>query len=342
MSAEHKLLFTSRKYREHITFWKPKIAAVAAGFSFSGIGLSGPNAAGVEKSYEFTLEGQVAGMLGRMAHQEDRGIFVLILSAINIVFSRCSTQQRVVVKTPRYRKDAEEERYTSEVLLVQEIDEDLSLREFIIAVQKNVSQSYKYQNLPLSSISEGDRSIEPAIHIFVRFARVHEAEQSQKRYGLTIEIDREGDSVSFRFIYDEQLFDETLIQAIATSLRSVLSAFSNTDQKVKVIDLLSNREPEPARNVGENSRCKETLNRLFEKQVEIAPEAIALTLGNAQLTYGELNQRANQVAHHLQRLGVGPDVLVAVALERSMEMIVALLGVLKAGSLVFPGEYIYN
>jgi len=79
-----------------------------------------------------------------------------------------------------------------------------------------------------------------------------------------------------------------------------------------------------------------SIHQMFEAQVERTPEAIAIVFEDQQLTYRQLNQRANQLAHHLQALGVGPDVMVGVYLERSPEMIVGLLGILKAGGAYVP------
>ncbi len=79
-----------------------------------------------------------------------------------------------------------------------------------------------------------------------------------------------------------------------------------------------------------------TLVELFECQVEKSPETPAVVMGEASLSYGELNVRANQLAHHLIGLGVGPETLVGVCLERSLELVVSLLGVLKAGGAYVP------
>ena len=78
------------------------------------------------------------------------------------------------------------------------------------------------------------------------------------------------------------------------------------------------------------------VHQLFEEQVERTPDAVALVFQDQQLTYGELNIRGNQLAHYLRKLGVGPDALVAICVERSVEMIVGLLGILKAGGAYVP------
>src|SRR5439155_13046779 len=80
---------------------------------------------------------------------------------------------------------------------------------------------------------------------------------------------------------------------------------------------------------------------LFERQVEQTPGAVAVLSGKRQLTYGELNKRANQLAHYLRRVGVGPDTLVGICMERSVEMVVGLLGILKAGGAYVPLDPTY-
>jgi non-ribosomal peptide synthetase component F len=80
-------------------------------------------------------------------------------------------------------------------------------------------------------------------------------------------------------------------------------------------------------------RC---IHALFEEQVARAPEAVAVVFEDQQLTYGELNARANQLAHHLIALGVGPEVLVGICMERSLELVIGLLGILKAGGAYVP------
>src|SRR4028118_1305289 len=83
------------------------------------------------------------------------------------------------------------------------------------------------------------------------------------------------------------------------------------------------------------------IHQLFEAQVEQTPDAVAVVFGDEQLTYKELNQRANQLAHHLGNLGVGPEVLVGICVERSLEMVVGLLGILKAGGAYVPLDPAY-
>src|SRR5207302_6719054 len=87
-----------------------------------------------------------------------------------------------------------------------------------------------------------------------------------------------------------------------------------------------------------NDKC---IHELFEAQVERSPDALALVFEDKQLTYGELNTKADQLGHYLRKVGVGPEVLVGICVERSLEMVIGLLGILKAGGAYVPLEPSY-
>ena len=115
---------------------------------------------------------------------------------------------------------------------------------------------------------------------------------------------------------------------------------ANPDEQLAALPLLSDGERQhllyelnETATADAHGNC---LQELFEAQVELRPEAVALVYGDSQLSYEELNSRANQVAHYLREQGVGPDTLVGLCVERSLEMVVGLLGILKAGGAYVP------
>src|SRR5437667_4402655 len=107
-------------------------------------------------------------------------------------------------------------------------------------------------------------------------------------------------------------------------------------QRIGPIDMALAREPS-----GRDSRETDFAHRLFEEQATRAPNQLAVICKDGQLTYGELNRRAHQLAHSLRSMGVGPNTLVAISIERSLEMVVGILGVLKAGGAYVPLDPAY-
>jgi amino acid adenylation domain-containing protein len=140
--------------------------------------------------------------------------------------------------------------------------------------------------------------------------------------------------------YNTDLFDATTIERMLGHLQSLLQGIaSNPQQRLAELPLLT--ETERRQLLWWNQTAApypedQCIHQLFEAQVEQQPEAVAVTFEAQHLSYRELNRRANKVAHYLQRLGVGPERLVGICMERSIEMVVALLGVLKAGGAYLP------
>ncbi|KAB8334017.1 AMP-binding protein, partial [Scytonema tolypothrichoides VB-61278] len=162
----------------------------------------------------------------------------------------------------------------------------------------------------------------------------------QTNYPLTV-IAQPGVELSLRFMYDTQRFESASVTRMMEHFQTLLQGFvANPDQKLSQLPLLSASEQQQILvewNSTEAPYPKELcLHELFEEQVQKTPDVVAVVFEDERLTYSELNTKANQLAHYLLELGVGPEVLVGVCVERSVEMVVALLGILKAGGAYVP------
>jgi len=166
------------------------------------------------------------------------------------------------------------------------------------------------------------------------------------QFDLTLMMAEVDGALSASWQYNTDLFDAATITRTAKHFQTLLEGIV-TDPKKLVSDLLLLTDSEQLQLLQEwnatfaDYSSNYCLHQLFETQVEQTPDAVAVVFVEEQLTYQELNQRANQLAHHLQVLGVKPEVLVGIYLERSPEMIVSLLGVLKAGAAYVPLDPTY-
>ena len=167
-----------------------------------------------------------------------------------------------------------------------------------------------------------------------------EQESPIARFDLTLSMVETAEGLVGAWQYNTDLFDGSTIERMATHFQNLLSAIvANPHQAVGELPLLSAAERHQLLvewNQTESAYPTQCIHQLFEQQVERTPDAVALVFEHQHLTYQQLNQRANQLAHHLQTLGVGPEVLVGICLERSLEMVVGLLGILKAGAAYLP------
>ena len=136
--------------------------------------------------------------------------------------------------------------------------------------------------------------------------------------------------------YDTAVYDAEAARRLAAQLEMILRGFvGDPDRRVSSLSIVTEAEREQVNATATTVR-QTCLHELFEAQADRTPQAIAVRHGDVALTYGELEQRANRLAHRLVALGVGPDVLVALCLERSIDLIVAMLAVLKAGGGYVP------
>ncbi len=150
-----------------------------------------------------------------------------------------------------------------------------------------------------------------------------------------------GPKLLIKILFDSRRFDDSTVQRMLGHLMTLLKNFTaRPEQRVSSIPLLTDAEyhqlivewNDTAMDFPEDL-C---LHQLFESQVEQNPDAIAVIYGEQQLTYRELNERANQLAHYLQKKGVGPDVMVGICIERCLDVVVGLVGILKAGGAYVP------
>ncbi|WP_109514477.1 non-ribosomal peptide synthase/polyketide synthase, partial [Pseudomonas ovata] len=162
----------------------------------------------------------------------------------------------------------------------------------------------------------------------------------QTNYALTLLIGL-GDELCFNYSYAQARFDDSAMARLAGQLKQLLVSFAQ-DAELPVGELSLLSEAERSLILCDWNRTdvaypgEQCIHTLIEASVAQTPEAIAVIFGDRQLTYGELNRQANRLGHYLIESGVGPDVLVGIAVERSIEMVVGLLGILKAGGAYVP------
>jgi amino acid adenylation domain-containing protein len=195
---------------------------------------------------------------------------------------------------------------------------------------------FVFENLPVgSSYQTGNGSLE---------IRSDRGLGSTTGYPLTVLISP-GSQLTVQFVYDRSRFDLETIRGMLTHYQTLLESLPlNTDQPIAGVPMLTEPEREQILhewNATRAERSAESLIDLFEKQVQLTPETTAVVFAGEQLSYGELNARANQLAHHLFRLGVTPDARVGICIERGLEMVVGVLGTLKAGAAYVPLDPTY-
>ena len=317
-----------------------------------------------------TLPESLTQALKELSRQEGTTLFMVLLGAFQVLLSRYSGQEDIAVGTPiagRTRAETEEliGFFVNTLVMRTDLSGDPSFREVLSRVREVALGAYDHQDLPFEKLveelqPERDLSRVPLSQVFFALQNVpqealklpnlalerQKVESGTVKFDLSFFMSEEEQGLKGRLVYNADLFDDATIERMLGHLQTLLKGIvEDPDQHLSELPLLSEAERhqllfewnETATEYPRD-RC---VHELFEEQVERTPDAVAVVFEDEQLTYRELNRRANQLAHHLRALGVGPEVLVGICVERSLEMVVGLLGILKAGgSLRSAGPFV--
>jgi amino acid adenylation domain-containing protein len=297
-------------------------------------------------------------------------LFMTMLGAFQTLLMRYSGQEEIVVGTPIANRTRGEVEgligfFVNTLVLRVEVSGGASFTELVERVKEVSLGAYAHQELPFEKLVEElepERSLSHTPLFQVMFSmqnapaqtlqlphltvKTLEMETGTAKFDLVLDIQETEQGLIAALEYNTDLFDAGTIERMLGHFRNLLQGIVvNPEQRLLDLPLLADEERQQLLARWNDTRSAYPKNlcvqQLFAAQAARSPDAIAITCGAEQLTYRELNERANQLAHYLRGLGVGPEALVGVLLERSIEMVVALLGVLKAGGAYVPLDPTY-
>ena len=313
----------------------------------------------------FELSKELSAKLTLAARQRGASVFMVLLAAFQVLLSRYCGQDDILVGIPvagRTRTEFEGliGYFANQLVLRMKFAGEPTFND-LIDQMKNVSfDAFEHQEMPLDRLVQElnpDRSLShnPLFHVLfslrnyqkqeLELAGLDKAEFSStagqaSKFDLSMFVTEGGEQISGWIEYNVDLFDESTIVRMAGHYESLLErAIANPTHPIFRLPLLT--APELEQLSGWNATDHDfprtrTLHSFIEEQVLRTPEAMALVVGSETLSFRELNERSNQLARYLMQRGVVPEMLVGVCVERSFEMVVALLGVMKAGGIYVP------
>ncbi|MGF1937144.1 MAG: amino acid adenylation domain-containing protein [Nostoc sp. ChiQUE02] len=314
----------------------------------------------------FLLDSDLTQRLKQLSQESETTLFMTLLAAFLVLLSRYSGQLDIVVGSPianRNSKSVEQLMgfFANTLALRGNLSGNPSFADFLAQVRQTTLSAYAHQDLPFEMLVEKlqpDRDLSRNPLVQVLFSLQNTPQSSSNLPGLTIQNMSLPIDVKVRFdlevnfwevpgglegvwCYNTDLFDAATITQIGQHFQPLIKAIvANPKARISELPLLSAAERHQLLVEWNDNQTDyyqdKCIHQLFEEQVKRTPDAVAIVFENQQLTYGELNCRANQLAHYLRSLGVEADVLVGLCVERSPEMIVGMLGILKAGGAYLP------
>lgn len=350
----------SQRFTEHRAYWKEQFKTPAEPLLLprSGNSLPGPS-----DCQSIRLPRSLYRQIEATAASYQASVFHALIAVLTLYFTRTAKVEELVLglgglnrSNARYRNTAG--LFASVIPFRIGLDSDASFGELLVQVMKSLRRSYRYQSFPISEINREARPCSAHRQLFdihlsyerqdydAQFGEIaahtehllHGSEQTPLMlFVRDIQADQD---IRWDFVFNRAYFTPGQIKRMQQHLLHLLRQLVNKpDAKLNTIALAPEAELRKLQAWGEGERVatpNSTLVALFEAQVEHCPQAVAIESGGLRKSYSELNLAANQIAEGLIELGVGPDILVGLICERSIDMLIGLLAILKAGGAYLP------
>jgi amino acid adenylation domain-containing protein len=313
----------------------------------------------------FSFSVSLTNALKQLSQREDATLFMSLLAAFNILLYRYTDQEDILIGSPiANRNRAELEGmlglFVNTLVLRNNLSGNPSFRELLHRVREVTLDAYAHQDLPFEMLveelqPERDLSRNPLYEVM--FVLQNTPSSVQEVSGLTLRtlefdsgtaqldiflsISESEEGLTGCLEYNTDIFDSTTITQLINNFQTLLeNIVANPEQHLSELSLLSASEQEQLLFEFNQTRVDYpqdiSLHQLFEQQVKITPLSIALISESEEVTYHQLNYKVNQLAHYLQKQGVTKETPVALCLERSLDMVVGIIAILKAGGVYIP------
>ena len=348
--------------RAHLLFWQEYLAGAP-----TVLDLPGDHRRPRQQSYRagtqaFELSDDLSAGLRELSRQEQVPLQVTLTAAVAALLCRYTGQEDLLVGLSTSRRSLAGAQkvmgcFRDTVVLRADLRGEPSVRELLARMRQASQAAASHGEVPFDAIvkavqPERDLSCQPLAQVLLTFdpqpprlragwevAQADVRAQTSK-FDLCLEVDERTEGLRGRFIYNRDLFEQETINRMTGHLRMLLTGMvAEPRQRADELDLLADQETEQLLadwSTGPQARAEGSIEELIAGQAKTRPQAVAVVCAGEQLTYRQLNARANQLARYLQSQGAAAEAAVGVCLERSLDQVIALVAILKAGGVYVP------
>ncbi|HEY9767126.1 MAG TPA: amino acid adenylation domain-containing protein [Coleofasciculaceae cyanobacterium] len=317
------------------------------------------------KRETFRFSPQLTKSLKNLSKQENITLFMLLLAAFKTLLYRYSQQTDILVGTPVANRDRLETEsligcFINTIVLRTNLDRNPSFLELLQRIKATTLAAYNHQDLPFEELvkelhPERSQAANPLFQVMFVFQDTPllslqlpgltitplPIDNGIAKFDLTLYIEDTQEELIGFLEYSSDLFHGDTIKRMIANFQTLLAGITtNPTINISQLPILTASERNKLlvewNDTKRDYQLDVCLHQLFETQVAKTPDAVAVVFDDQNLTYSELNHKADRLANYLQQLGVGKDVLVGICLDRSLEMVIGLLGILKAGGAYLP------
>ncbi|MED1960753.1 condensation domain-containing protein, partial [Brevibacillus formosus] len=322
--------------------------------------------------YTKTFSADLLAKLKVLSQESNSTLFMTLLAAFQTLLYRYSGQEDIVVGSPVAGRNRQETEnligfFVNTLALRTNVTGDVTFTELLARVRETALEAYAHQDLPFEKLVDElqlERSLSYSQLFQIMFVLQNfpleeattsgiqltpldsERHLTTSKFDLTLTMREQADGLVASFEYSTDLFDRSTIERMTGHLQNLLEAIiAQPEQSIEKLDLLReserNKQVIELNNTASDYPRDKTVPQLFAETAAQYPNRIAVVAGEEQLTYAELEAKANQLANYLQKQGVEKGTFVGLCVERSSDMLVGMLGILKAGGAYVPLDPAY-
>ncbi|WP_066507710.1 non-ribosomal peptide synthetase [Abyssisolibacter fermentans] len=317
--------------------------------------------------YEYVLNKELSKRIEQFAYENKTTLFTVLLAIYSITLSKYSGQNDLVIGTVTAGRTSEDLQnimgaFIKNIAYRCNLQKEMTFKDYLKGMNTKVVKGFENQDYPIEELidnlnikKEESRNVLFDVMLILqnfehevvqlsdfRFEQYNIGKTTSK-YDITLYVyeDRKNNQLKLHFEYSTRLYKEETIKRISKHLINIINdILKNPQKKISQIDMITQEEKKEIlldfNNTKQEYPHDMTFHELFEKQVKETPNSIAVVYKDEKLTYKELNERANQLARMLRNKGVKQEVVVGIMVERSIEMIIGILGIMKAGGVYLP------
>lgn len=293
------------------------------------------------------LPDEIAALMIKLSNGSDYRLHMIFLAGIAVLLYKYTDIEDIIMGAPIYKQDIEADFINTILPLRIRLARDTTFKELLIGIKKVVTEAVENQNYPMDSLMRelnitSDGMGFPLFGAAVLLQNIHHRKYLDHiNPNLIFIYNRFNDKLEGNIEYNAGLYEKATIESMISRLNHLLSiVLKNLDQKAGELELLSETGREQLlhnfNDTRQEYRSDQTIHGLFMEQVAQNPDKVALVFQDQEITYAGLNKKANSLAGILRRKGVKPDDIVGLMAERSLDMIIGVLGILKAGGAYLP------
>ncbi|ANY69430.1 hypothetical protein BBD42_25305 [Paenibacillus sp. BIHB 4019] len=349
-SYSENMLLTSGKWQQEREYWLSKLDPSAEPNAFEG----DLKDAGLRPGAVDLVKGQIPPELTErllpLCRYSQQGLYAFLLSGVLYLLHRYTGERIVTTGMPSGQQTAENTAPNRLIALQVHVDEALPFKEYIQQVSQTVQEARKYKHIPFQAIirllKHNPEAAVPAFKTVVALNTLHAPLYMQdSKASVTFYFIMEGDRLQLELLYERSMYSQRYMERMFDHFVGFLEeAIQQTDIPLNQIRLLSQGEIESLERLNPAAiryPKDKTVHELFDTQAMNTADWTALRFGGMELTYGELKDRSDRLACLLRSKGIGRQRVAAVMTNRSLEMMIAILAVLKAGGAYLPIDPAY-